>query len=169
MFEIRDHHVANEIVKLVKKYFINFEKVIKRLQLTIFKCKKKVNRDIRTTVVYILNNFKRAHSKIYFDLSASIQKNFRAADLMIKNMNLIKNFQINAFFDDDFVKNFSVTANRIDIIEIDISTSSTRAVVFKFSISKIVFVISRKTSQVERINQLNKSSVVSSAVNSISF
>ena len=41
MFEIKDHHVANEVVKFIKKYFINFEKIVKKLQLTIFKCKKK--------------------------------------------------------------------------------------------------------------------------------
>ena len=41
MFEIKNYYVANEIVKLIKKYFINFEKIMKRLQLTIFKCKKK--------------------------------------------------------------------------------------------------------------------------------
>ena len=92
MLGIRNHHVANEIIKLVKKYFINFEKVMKRLQLTVLKCKKKMNRNIRATAVYILNNFKRVHSKIYSDLFASIQENFRAADLMIKNMRLIKNF-----------------------------------------------------------------------------
>ena len=97
MFEIKNHHVANEIVKLVKKYSINFEKIMKRLQLTIFKCKKKMNRDIRATAVYILNDFKRAHSKIYSDLSASIRKNLRAANLMIKDMRLIENFQANVF------------------------------------------------------------------------
>ena len=127
-----------------------------------------MNRNIRATAVYILNDFKRAHNKTYFDFSASIQENLRAADLMIKNMRLIKNFQANAFFDDDFVKSSSVTASRVDIIKINISISSTRTVVFKFSISKIVFVISRKTSQAERIDQLNKSNVVSSAVNLIS-
>ena len=41
MFEIKNHYVANEIVKLVKEYFINFEKIMKRLQLTIFKYKTK--------------------------------------------------------------------------------------------------------------------------------
>ena len=91
MLEIKNHHVADEIVKLVKKYFINFEKIMKRLQLTIFKCRKKMNRDIRATAVYILNDFKHAHSKTYFDLFASTRKNFRAADLMIKDMKLIKN------------------------------------------------------------------------------
>ena len=97
MLEIRNHHVANETVKLVKEYFINFEKIMKRLQLTVLKCKKKVNRNIRATAVYILNNFKCVHSKISFNFFASTQKNFRVADLMIRNMKLIKNFQANIF------------------------------------------------------------------------
>ena len=146
MFEIKNHHVANEVVKLVNKYSINLEKIMKRLQLTIFKCRKKMNRDIRTTVAYILNDFKRVHNKTYSDFSASTREDFRAADLMIRNMKLIKNFQVNAFFDDDFVKSSSVIASRVDMIEIDTSTSSTKAVVFKSSILKIAFVISRKTS-----------------------
>ena len=88
---------------------------------------------------------------------------------MIKDMNLIENSQTNASSDDNFVESFSVTASRADTTEIDTSTSSTRAIVFKFSISKIASVTSRKTSQVERINQSSKSNVVSFAVNSVSF
>ena len=169
MLGIRNHHVANEVVKLVKKYFINSEKIMKRLQLTVFKRKEKVGRDIRTIAAYILNDFKRAHSKIYSDLFASTQKNLRAIDLMIRDMSLIENSQANALSDDDFVKNFSIIANKADIIEAGTSTSSTRAVVFKFLILKIVSATSRKASQAEKIDQLNKSSVVSSAVNSVSF
>ena len=71
MLEIKDHHVANETVKLVKKYFINFEKIMKRLQLTVLRCRKKMNRGIWTIIVYILNDFKRAHSKTYSDFFAS--------------------------------------------------------------------------------------------------
>ena len=92
MLEIKDHYVANEIVKFIKKYSINFEKIIKRLQLTIFKRKKKINRNIQTTAVYILNDFKRVYNKTYFNFSASTRKNFRVTDLMIKNMKLIENF-----------------------------------------------------------------------------
>ena len=83
-------------------------------------------------------------------------------------MRLIKNFQVNVSFDDDFVENFSVIISKVDIIKIDTSISSIRTVVFKSLISKIVSVILRKMSQVEKINQLNKSNVVSFAVNSIS-
>ena len=71
---------------------------------------------------------------------------------MIKDMKLIKNFQTNIFFDDDFIKSFSVTANKVDIIKINTSISSIKAIVLKFSILKIVSIISRKTSQVERIS-----------------
>ena len=152
MLEIKNHHVANEAVKLVKKYSINFEKIMKRLQLTIFKCKKKMNRSIRATAAYILNDFKRVHSKTYFDLFASIRKKFRAADLMIRDMRLIEDFQANAFFDDDFVESSSVIVSRVDIIEVDTSTSSAKAVVFKFLISKVAFITSRKASQAERID-----------------
>ena len=127
-----------------------------------------MNRSIRATAVYILNDFKRAYNKTYSDLSASTRKDFRAADLMIRNMRLIKNFQTNASFNDNFVENFSVIASRIDITEVNTSTSSIKTVVFKFSISKIVSVTSRKTSQTEKIDQLNKSSVVLSVVNSVS-
>ena len=110
-----------------------------------------MNQNIRATAVYILNDFKRVYSKIYFDLSASIRKNFCVVDLMIRNIKLIKNFQANVFSDNDFVENFSIIVNRVDIIEINTSTSLTRTIVFKFSISKIVFVIPRKVSQIERI------------------
>ena len=92
MLEVKSHHVANEIVKLIKEQFMYFEKIMRRLQLTIFKYKKKMNRDIRTTAVYILNNFKHAHNKTYSDLSTLIRENFRAADLMIKDIKLMKNF-----------------------------------------------------------------------------
>ena len=152
MFEVKDHHVADEAVKLVKKYFINFKKIMKKLQLTVFKCKEKMSRSIWTTAAYILNDFKRVHSKIYSDLSASTREDLRAADLMIRNMKLIKNLQVNVSSDDDFVESFSVTASRVDIIEINTSILSTRTIVFKFSISKIVSVIPRKASQVERID-----------------
>ena len=50
-----------------------------------------MNRNIRAIAVYILNDFKRAHSKTYSDLSVLTRKNFRVADLMIRNMKLIKN------------------------------------------------------------------------------
>ena len=88
---------------------------------------------------------------------------------MIRNIKLIENFQTNVFSNNDFVESFSVTVNRIDITEINTSTSSTKTIVFKFSTLKVVSVISRKTSQVERIDQLNKSNVVLSAVSSILF
>ena len=72
IFEIRKPYVAKEIVKFIKEYFINFEKIMKRLQLIILRRKEKVNRDIQAIIVYILNNFKRAHNKTYVNFFASI-------------------------------------------------------------------------------------------------
>ena len=92
MLGVRNHHVANKIVKLIKKYFINFKKIMEKLQLTVLRRREKINRDIRTIIIYILNDFKRAHSKTYADFSASTRANFRAVDLMIKNMRLMKDF-----------------------------------------------------------------------------
>ena len=97
MFEIKDHQIANEIIKFIKKYLIDFENIIKRLQLTVFKYKK-MNRSIRTIAVYTLNDFKRVHNKIYTDFFTSIRKNFRAADLMIRNMKVIKKILSKCFF-----------------------------------------------------------------------
>ena len=51
-----------------------------------------MKRSIRATVVYILNDFKRVYNKIYFNFSTSIWENLCAADLMIKDMRLIKKF-----------------------------------------------------------------------------
>ena len=127
-----------------------------------------MNRSIRAIIVYNLNDFKRVHSKIYSDISTSTQKNLCVADLIIKDMRLIKNFQANTSFDDDFVKNFLIIVNKVDIIEADTSTS-TKVIIFKFLILKVVSVTSRKTLQAEKIDQLNKLNVVLSAVNSILF
>ena len=92
MFKIRNHYIANKIVKFIKKYFINFEKIMKRLQLIVFKRKEKISRSIQTIIVYILNDFKRVYSKTYSDFSTSTRKNFRVIDLIIKNIKLIKYF-----------------------------------------------------------------------------
>ena len=72
MLEIKNYYIANEIVKLIKKYFINFKKVIKRLQVILFKQKEKINYDVQTITISILNDFKCVYNKIYINLSISI-------------------------------------------------------------------------------------------------
>ena len=168
MLKIKNHYVANEIVKLIKKYSINLEKIMKRLQLTVLKRKEKINRGIRAITVYILNDFKRAHSKAYVDFSASTRADLRAVDLMIRSIKLMKNSQANVSFDEDFVENFLITASRVDITETDTSIFSAKAVVLEFFISKTAFITSRKASRSEKISQFSKLSIFSSAINSIS-
>ena len=169
MFEIKNHHIANKIVKSIKDHFISFKKIIKRLQLIVFKCKEKMSRSIQAIIVYILNDFKRGHSKLYSNFSASTRDDLRAANLMINDMKLIKNSQTNVFSNNDFIQNFSITISRVDIIKTDTLISSTKVVVFKFAISKIVSTTSRKASQSENIDYFNKLNIVSSAANFVSF
>ena len=52
MFEIRNHYIANEIVKLIKEYFINFEKIMKRLQLIVLKYKKNESKHSNNCYLY---------------------------------------------------------------------------------------------------------------------
>ena len=60
---------------------------------------------------------------------------------MMNNLKLIKDFQTNFSFDDDFVKNSSIIVNRIIIVEINISTFS-KIIMFKFMIFMFVSVMS---------------------------
>ena len=46
MLKIRNHYIANKIIELTKEYFTNFEKIMKRLKLTILTFKRKRNCDI---------------------------------------------------------------------------------------------------------------------------
>ena len=110
-----------------------------------------MNRNIWRIIVYILNDFKRAYNITYSNLSASTRDNLCTANLMINDMRLIKNLQTNAFFIDIFVKNFLITASKVDIRKTDISTSSIRAIVFKFSTLEIVSVTFRKSRNLKRL------------------
>ena len=40
MLEIKDYYISDEIIKFIKEYFINFIKIMKRLQLIVFNYKK---------------------------------------------------------------------------------------------------------------------------------
>ena len=100
------------------------------------------------TTKYIINYYKRAFSNVLIDFSTSILNDFRAINLMISNLRLIKNFQTDISFGDDFVKNSSIIINKIIIIEINISTFL-RIIVFKMFVSVIFFRSSK--------NKINKS------------
>ena len=62
MLRIKDHHIADEIIKLIKKYFNDFDKIVQRLQLVVLQRREKIDRDIKTIIVYILNDFRRVYS-----------------------------------------------------------------------------------------------------------
>ena len=89
---------------------------------------------------YIINDYKRVFNDVLIDFFASISNDFRVVDLIINDLKLIKSFQANVFFDDDFVKNSSNTINRITIVEMNISTFFKKTM-FKSSIAMFAFVI----------------------------
>ena len=55
-------------------------------------------------MTYILNDFKRAYSKVYVAFDTSIEEDLDAINLMINDMRLIKLFLANISFDDNFVE-----------------------------------------------------------------
>ena len=87
---------------------------------------------------YIINDYKRVFNNVLINFLILTLNNFRATDLMMSNLKLIKDFQTNASFDDNFIKNSSIIVNRIIIVKTNISTS----LKIKFSITISVFVIS---------------------------
>ena len=97
-----------------------------------------MNQNIQTTIKYIINDYKRAFNDALTDLSTSILNDFRIIDLMINNLRLIKNFQINISFNNDFIKNLSITASKVIIVERNTLISS-KIIVFKMFISVIFF------------------------------
>ena len=139
MFEIKNHHFVDENIKLTKRYSNDLQKAVQRLQLTMIQRKKKINRNIRTTTKYIINDYKRAFSDVLNDLSTSISNDFRAINLMMNDLKLMKKFQTNVSFNDNFIKSLSVIVNKIIIIEINISTSL-KIIMFKFTILMLAFV-----------------------------
>ena len=70
---------------------------------------------------------------------------------MINDLKLIKDFQADASFNDDFVKNSSNIINRITIVEMNISTFFKKTM-FKSSIAIFAFVTSSRLSR-SKINQ----------------
>ena len=91
---------------------------------------------------YIIDDYKRVFSDVLIDLSTSILNDFRTINLMMNDLRLIKNFQTNVFFDDDFIKSSSIIVNRVITVEINTSIFS-KIIVFKMFVSVISFRFNR--------------------------
>ena len=146
IIKIKNHYFIDESVKLMKWYSNDSQKAVQRLQLTMIQRKKKMNRNIKTTTKYIIDDYKRAFNDILIDFLTSILNDFRATDLMMNDLKLMKDFQTNVSFGDNFIKSSSVIVNRVIIIEINISTFS-KIIMFKFMISMFAFVTSFRFSR----------------------
>ena len=53
---------------------------------------KKMNQNIRTTTKYIINDYKRAFSDALINFLTLISNDFRAINLIMNDLRLIKNF-----------------------------------------------------------------------------
>ena len=89
MTEIRDHHLADEGVKLAKRYPGDSQKAVQRLQLAVIQRREKVGRGIRTTAEYIIDDYKRASSDALADLPAPTSDDLRATGLMVSGPKMI--------------------------------------------------------------------------------
>ena len=94
------------------------------------------------TAKYIINDYKRAFNDVLINFLTSILNDFHATDLTINDLRLIKNFQTNVFFDNDFVKSSSIIVNKIIIVETNILISL-KIIVFKM----LVFIIFSRSSR----------------------
>ena len=71
---IRNYHVTDEAIKLVKKYFNEFDKIVQRLQFVMLQRREKINREIKTIIVYISNVFRRVYNDKLLIFSAFNRK-----------------------------------------------------------------------------------------------
>ena len=83
MSGVRDHHIANGTIKLTNTYSNDFDKAIQQLQLAVIQRREKIDRGIRTTTAYTLNEFRRACNDDLADLPALNRKNLQEVELMI--------------------------------------------------------------------------------------
>ena len=91
ILNIKDHYVIDKAIKLAKKYFNDFDKIIQRLQFTVFQRCEKIDRKIRTIIAYILNDFRRAYNNELTILFEFNRKNLQKFELIIQEYKLIEN------------------------------------------------------------------------------
>ena len=65
MTSIKSRYIKEETIKLIKKYFNEYEKVVKLMQQTVLQKRKQIYRKVKTIANYILIDFKNIFSKNY--------------------------------------------------------------------------------------------------------
>ena len=74
MLSIKYYHVIDDAVKLTKKFFNDFDKIVQWLQLVVLQHCEKINKEIKIIIVYILNDFRRVYSNELIVFSAFNRK-----------------------------------------------------------------------------------------------
>ena len=65
MTSIKSRCIEKETVKLIKKYFNEYEKAIKLMQQTILQKRKQIHQKVKTIANYTFIDFKNVFSKNY--------------------------------------------------------------------------------------------------------
>ena len=129
---VRNHYVIDETVKLTKKYFNEFDKIVQRLQLVVLQRREKIDRENKIIIAYILNDFKRVYNDELKNFSACNRKKLRKFELMMQEYKLIKkNSQTKTFSDREYVENLLSTKSKTTTIELSTSIFKLKASTFK--------------------------------------
>ena len=65
MTSIKSRYIEEETIKLTKKYFNEYKKTIKLMQLIVLQKRKQIHREIKKIANYIFINFKNVFNKNY--------------------------------------------------------------------------------------------------------
>ena len=108
MSNIKSRHVNNKTTKLIKRYLNEYEKVVKLMQQTILQKKKQIVRDVKTTVKYIVSDFKNVVNNDYKNRTTFISSKLKNVEFKWKNERLIENVSKIVFSENEYVSSSNI-------------------------------------------------------------
>ena len=90
IMNIKSRYIKEKTIKLTKKYFNEYKKTIKLMQLIILQKRKQIYRRVKTIANYTFIDFKNVFNKNYQNLIFSIAAALKNVNLKQKNQRLIK-------------------------------------------------------------------------------
>ena len=108
MTSIKSRYIKEEIVKLTKKYFNEYEKTVKLMQQTILQKRKQIHREMKTIANYTFIDFKNVFSKNYQNQILFISVALKNVDFRQENQRLIKNILSFVSTVADYVLSFNI-------------------------------------------------------------
>ena len=131
MLSIRLRHVDNEATKLTKRYSNEYEKAVKLMQQTVLQKRKQIARDVKTTVEYIIFDFKNVVNNNYKNRTTFISSKLKDVELKQKSERLIENVSKIVFFENEYVSNLSIRS--ISLLDKKITASFKKSLMNAFN------------------------------------